>query len=158
VVPFFSSIYRYDNCNYLTRGEDTVMGLNLKLADRIKAIDIDVKIRHDTYGHFPEIPDIYSDVSIRDRIYFASVGWIGRNPFMHWVTGADVEAMYLKQFKNMRLIESDFAHHLGDERFANLSEAIEISYDRLEEMIVQYETFVMNWDRIITRLERRGVY
>ena len=121
VVPFFSSVYKHDGKFYLTRGEDTVLGLGVYRKEGIYAVDIDLRIVHDTYGHFPKVPDIYSEKSVKDRLYYASVGWIGRNPFMYWINGVDPYQMYLLQKKTMKRIEKEFSYNICDERFERLS-------------------------------------
>lgn len=158
IVPFFSSMYRFDGKDYLTRGEDTVLGQALKKTPGIEAVDIDLKIRHDTYGDYPKIPDIYNDQAVRDRFFMASIGWIGRNPFMYWVVGDDVEQHYQRQYRLMQAVEKEMADHLSDWRFEWLSRAIKVSYGRLNVMIHQYTHFIENWGQIVKTLERRGIY
>jgi hypothetical protein len=158
VVPFFSSIFRYDGQSYLTRGEDTVLGLAIKKCDGIMAMDIDLKIRHDTYGNFPQVPNIYEEQHVKDRFYYASIGWIGRNPFMYWVTGGNVNQHYQEQLIAMRKTEKAISYHLDDWRFEGMSQVIKLSYCRLNCMINQYNHFIENWGKIVNILIRRGVY
>ena len=53
----------------------------------IKFLDIQTPIFHDTYGDYPKIPDLQNNSSVRDRLYYACTGWIGRNVFFRWKTG-----------------------------------------------------------------------
>jgi hypothetical protein len=88
--PFFSTVYNVNGEYVLSRGEDTLLGIKLKKSDK-KCIDIDTKIFHNTFGNYPEIPDIKRDDSIRDRFYYTCLGWIGRNPFLNWLKREDLE-------------------------------------------------------------------
>ena len=84
--PFFSPYYFYNKTPLLARGEDTLVGLAASRS-QIKCLDIQTPIFHDTYGDYPKIPDLKNDSSVRDRLYYACTGWIGRNVFLRWKTG-----------------------------------------------------------------------
>lgn len=84
--PFFSPYYFYNKTPLLARGEDTLMGLAASRS-QIKCLDIQTPIFHDTYGDYPKIPNLKNDSSVRDRLYYACTGWIGRNVFLRWKTG-----------------------------------------------------------------------
>jgi hypothetical protein len=58
--PFFSTVYNVNGDYVLSRGEDTLLGIKLKKSDK-KCIDIDTKIFHNTFGNYPEVPDIKKD-------------------------------------------------------------------------------------------------
>ncbi len=36
---------------------------------------------------YPKVPDLRNDSRVRDRLYYACTGWIGRNVFFRWKTG-----------------------------------------------------------------------
>mgnify|MGYP006290989025 CR=1 FL=1 len=90
IEPFFSTVYNVKGENFLTRGEDTLLGIKFKNSHK-KCIDIDTKIFHDTFGNYPKVPDIKKNKSIRDRFFYTCLGWIGRNPFLNWLKGEDVK-------------------------------------------------------------------
>ena len=153
--PFFSTVYNVDSENVLSRGEDTILGIRLKKSDK-KCIDIDTKIFHNTFGNYPEIPDIKRDDSIRDRFYYTCLGWIGRNPFLNWLKGEDVEEVKNRQKKNIIIGSKAVASYLNDERFLILPEALEISYHNLERVISEYKNTLRAWNDFIKKLERWG--
>ncbi|HZK11699.1 MAG TPA: hypothetical protein VFD10_05035, partial [Atribacterota bacterium] len=114
--PFFSTVYNVNGENVLSRGEDTLLGVKLKKSDK-KCIDIDTKIFHNTFGNYPEVPDIKKDKSIKDRMYYTCLGWIGRNPFLNWLKGEDVEEVKNQQKKNIIVGSKAVASYLNDKRF-----------------------------------------
>lgn len=153
--PFFSTVYNVNGENVLSRGEDTLLGIKLKKGDK-KCIDIDTKIFHNTFGNYPEVPDIKKDKSIKDRFYYTCLGWIGRNPFLNWLKGADIEEIKNRQRKNIIVGSKAIASYLNDERFLILPEALEISYHNLERVISEYKNTMRAWNDFIEKLEKWG--
>ncbi|MBU4562922.1 hypothetical protein KKB17_05895 [bacterium] len=153
--PFFSTVYNVNGENVLSRGEDTLLGIKLKKSDK-KCIDIDTKIFHNTFGNYPEVPDIKKDKSIKERFYYTCLGWIGRNPFLNWLKGKDVEEVKNKQKKNIIIGSKAAASYLKDERFLILPEALEISYRNLERVISEYKNTMRAWNDFIKKLDKWG--
>jgi hypothetical protein len=151
MLPFFSSVYEFDGQKYLTRGEDTLLGLELERSETLNCMDIDLKIFHNTYGHYPRVPDILTDKSIRDRFFYACMGWIGRNPFLNWLTKKDAQAIYEKQRQELEIGAQAVAAYLGDERFLELPKALDASYAHLDEMIVEYKKMAKSWTEFISK-------
>jgi len=151
--PFFSTVYNVNGENVLSRGEDTLLGIKLKKSDK-KCIDIDTKIFHNTFGNYPEIPDIKKYKSIKDRFYYTCLGWIGRNPFLNWLKGEDVKGVKNRQKKNIIIGSKAVASYLNDERFLILPEALEISYHNLGRVINEYKNTMMAWNDFIEKLEK----
>jgi len=151
--PFFSTVYNVDSENVLSRGEDTILGIKLKKSDK-KCIDIDTKIFHNTFGNYPEIPDIKRDDSIRDRFYYTCLGWIGRNPFLNWLKREDLEEVKNRQRENIIIGSKAVASYLNDERFLILPEALETSYRNLGRVINEYKNTMMAWNDFIEKLEK----
>jgi len=149
--PFFSTVYNVNGEIFLSRGEDTLLGIKLKKSKK-KYIDIDTKIFHNTLGNYPEIPNIKKDESIKDRFYYTCLGWIGRNPFLNWIKGKDVEEVKNKQKKNIIVGSKALASYLKDERFLILPEALEISYFNLERVISEYKYTVRAWNDFVEKL------
>ena len=151
--PFFSTVYDANGEHVLSRGEDTLLGIQLKKSDK-KCIDIDTKIFHNTFGNYPEIPDTRKDKSIKDRFYYTCLGWIGRNPFLNWLKGEDKEKVKNRQKKNIIIGSKAVASYLKDERFLFLPEALEISYHNLERVISEYKNTMRAWNDLIKKLEK----
>jgi hypothetical protein len=151
--PFFSTVYHVNGKNVLSRGEDTLLGIKLKKSDK-KCIDIDTKIFHNTFGNYPDVPDIKKDKSIKDRFYYTSLGWIGRNPFLNWLKGKDVEEVKNQQKENIIIGSKAVASYLKDERFLILPEALETSYHHLERVISEYKNTMRAWNDFIEKLEK----
>jgi len=153
--PFFSTVYNVNGDNVLSRGEDTLLGIKLKESEK-KCIDIDTKIFHNTFGNYPEVPDIKKDKSIKDRFYYTCLGWIGRNPFLNWLKGNDIEKVKNRQKKNIIIGSKAVASYLNDERFLILPKALEISYHNLERVINEYKDTMRAWNDFIKKLEKCG--
>ena len=153
--PFFSTVYNVNGDYILSRGEDTLLGIKLKKSDK-KCIDIDTKIFHNTFGNYPEVPDIKKDESIKDRFYYTCLGWIGRNPFLNWLKGEDVEEIKNRQKKNIIIGSKATASYLNDERFLILPKALKISYHNLERVISEYKDTMTAWNDFIEKLEKWG--
>ena len=153
--PFFSTVYNVNGDYILSRGEDTLLGIKLKKSDK-KCIDIDTKIFHNTFGNYPQVPDIKKDDSIKDRFYYTCLGWIGRNPFLNWLKGEDVEEMKNRQKKNIIIGSKATASYLNDERFLILPKALKISYHNLERVISEYKDTMTAWNDFIEKLEKWG--
>jgi len=151
--PFFSTVYNVNGENVLSRGEDTLLGVKLKKSDK-KCIDIDTKIFHNTFGNYPEVPDIKKEKSIKDRFYYTCLGWIGRNPFLNWLKGKDIEEIKNRQKKNIIIGSKAVASHLKDERFLILPEALETSYHDLERVISEYKNTMRAWNGFIKKLDK----
>jgi len=153
--PFFSTVYNVNGDYVFSRGEDTLLGIKLKKSDK-KCIDIDTKIFHNTFGNYPEVPDIKKDKSIKDRFYYTCLGWIGRNPFLNWLKGEDIEEVKNRQKKNIIIGSKAVSFYLNDERFLILPEALEISYHNLERVISEYKNTMRAWNDFIKKLEKWG--
>lgn len=153
--PFFSTVYGIGHEKVLARGEDTLLGLKLNKLNK-KCIDIDTKIFHNTYGNYPEIPDIKKDKSIKDRFYYACLGWIGRNPFLNWLMDRDIEKMKKIQLENIEIGSKAIADYLDDKRFLILPEALEVSYNRLNLVIDEYKTILKCWNEFVDKLWSNG--
>jgi len=151
LVPFFSTVYNVGGVNFLTRGEDTLLGIRFKNSKK-KCIDIDTKIFHDTFGNFPEVPDVKAEKKIKDRFFYACLGWIGRNPFLNWLKGEDIKEVKNKQKQNLVIGSKSVASYLGDKRFLILPEALEISYYNLKRVISEYKSTTKAWNSFLDKL------
>ena len=152
MVPFFSTIYEVEGGKYLTRGEDTVLAIQLKTQQDHIFYDIDMKIFHNTYSHFPTVPDILRDQHIKDRFFYACMGWIGRNPFLNDIRGLNPKSCY--ELEHHYLLEGAKAisQHLDDDRFNLLPKAHEIAYRQLDDMKAEFERFKTSWFEFIRRI------
>ncbi|MEA3424210.1 MAG: hypothetical protein U9Q80_10520 [Bacillota bacterium] len=151
ILPFFSSSYVVKGERYLTRGEDTLMGIEMSKIKNHRCMDIDTRIFHDTYSKYPLVPDILNDEDIKDRFFYACMGWIGRNPFLNWIHKRDIEKCRIEQRDALKTGAKAAADYLNDDRFLLLEEALEISYDRLDEVVDEYKKVVKSWREFIER-------
>ncbi len=152
IIPFFSTVYDVNGENFLTRGEDTLLGIKFKNCQK-KCIDIDTKIFHNTFGNYPKVPDIKKDKSIKDRFFYTCLGWIGRNPFLNWLKGVDVEEVKKLQKEKSVIGARALTSYLQDERFLILPAALEKSYNNLERVISEYKNTMQAWNKLIEKLE-----
>jgi hypothetical protein len=152
IVPFYSSAYYVEDEKYLTRGEDTVLALQISEEEKIDFLDIDLKIFHNTFSNFPEVPNIKNDKKIKDRFFYASMGWIGRNPFLNDLQGLDIECVYQNEHEHLKKGSKAIANYLQDPRFLILANAHEWAYDHLKVMKEEYQCFRKSWFEFIRRL------
>lgn len=154
IKPFFSTVYNVNGENFLTRGEDTLLGIKFKNCQK-KCIDIDTRIFHNTFGNYPKVPDIKKDKSIKDRFFYTCMGWIGRNPFLNWMKGIDVKEVRKWQKEKLVIGSRAIASYLRDDRFLILPGALEKSYHDLERVINEYNDTMKAWNNLIEKLEKR---
>ncbi|MBS3768582.1 MAG: hypothetical protein KGY75_10745, partial [Candidatus Cloacimonetes bacterium] len=117
----------------MSRGEDTLLGQ--VIADLGgEVIDINTKIFHDTFGNFPEVPDI-NNADIKRRFYYACLGWLGRNTFLNWYLkekGKISEEKYQKDIRELRkkLVRGSyaFAKAYNSPKFKDLPEAYSVAH------------------------------
>ncbi len=151
ILPFFSSVYIVKGNAYLTRGEDTLLGLEIdKIKDKF-FLDIDVKIFHDTFSDFPKPPNILTEESVKDRFFYACMGWIGRNPFLNWILNRDLDKYYTRTRKALVLGVPHISEYLNDERFLLLPEALDESYKNLSQVLIDYYELRNVWASFIQK-------
>jgi hypothetical protein len=149
--PFFSSTYSVNGERVLTRGEDTLLGLFAK-RNNARIVDIDLLIFHDTYKHFPTIPDIKTQQNVKDRLYYASLGWIGRNPFLNFVKEDNYLSKYKEQREYLKKYSKYVAEHLDDDRFLVMENAIDLAFDQLPKFVKQYENTREKFTLIVQKI------
>ena len=148
-LPFFSTAYRFDDAWWLTRGEDTLLGQSLVSNRKWKILDIDLRLFHDTFGNFPEVPELRSDESIRDRFYTTCLGWIGRNPILNALSGKDALAISNRQIECLERSTFAAAAYFGDDRFLKLPAAARAAYEQLPAALEAYESLRRLWPKAV---------
>lgn len=151
LLPFFSTVYEVNGTEYLSRGEDTLLGLDLNKGPQTKCIDIDTRIFHNTYGNYPIVPDILEDHNIKNRFFYACMGWIGRNPFLNYINGNDLEEVFENQYQNLLIGAPAAARYFKDERFLQLPDALVASYEQAERVIGEYHDLAKSWREFIKK-------
>lgn len=152
LMPFFSDSYEIDGRFVLSRGEDTLLGLSF-VNTEYACIDIDTKIFHNTFGNFPVRPDIQRESSIKDRFYFACLGWIGRNHFLNYILGRDVKDCYEYQREKLLKSSGKLGKYLQDSRFEILPLANDITFNRLPKVIERYEKTLLGFQSFINTMQ-----
>jgi hypothetical protein len=153
LYPFFSTYYEYKGERYLTRGEDTILQININDYENKRLVDIDLLIFHDTFGNFPEVPNIKTDKRINDRFYNACTGWIGRNPLLNWLNGEDHKEMFEFQYENLKKGCKNISDYTGDKRYLELPDMLKASYMQLDIYISRYEDFQKSWKEMVKKLQ-----
>ncbi len=158
LAPFYSTIYPFSGMTIKGRGEDTLLGQSI-VASKGRIIDVDLRIFHDTYEGFPDVPDVRKE-SIRNRFYWACLGWIGRNPFLTWYLD---QMGYLKtdwrsetslQRVGLEAGGEKAAEYLDDPRFKDLTAAFEASFAVLPDTITRYQRLMEGWGALLKALGR----
>ncbi|MDO4545646.1 MAG: hypothetical protein Q4C25_05765 [Bacillota bacterium] len=149
IPPFFSPYYFYEGRPFLARGEDTMMGL-AAAGGGLRCLDIDTHIFHNTFGSYPQVPDLASDPVVQERFYFACTGWIGRNVFQRWErghrdTGSD------HQTKSLAIGAKALYEYTGNRLFQSLPEIDAAAKAALPDMIGQYEEAKQSWSCFLER-------
>jgi len=153
LAPFYSTIYTFSNMTVKGRGEDTLLGQAIS-ASNGQIMDVDLRIFHHTYKGFPFVPDIRRK-SIRDRFYWACLGWIGRNPFLSWYLDhlgkleIDFRSETAMQRIGLEIGGEKAAMHLRDPRFKGLITAFEASFEGLPDVIDRYQRLMQGWQAFL---------
>jgi len=157
--PFYSTTYIFKNKLFLGRGEDTLFTKTINKS-RFRIIDIDLKIFHNTYENFPKKPSL-DDKNVKDRIYYASTGWLGRNHFLNWLytkTGQQTQKEWNKklkrEYKNLLIGSRELAFHLNEKRFLDLGDIFLSSYNQLDTMIEEYYKTIAAWNEVKRKLKK----
>ena len=147
--PFFSPYYFFDRTPLLARGEDTLLGL---AADQyhIKCVDIRTPIFHDTYGSYPAVPELLKGGAVRDRLYYACTGWIGRNVFSRWKTG-HTASEFAQRDQQLSAGAKALCRYTKDRRFLRLPEIQSAAESWLPDMIRQYQRSREAWTEFTER-------
>jgi hypothetical protein len=148
-LPFFSTAYNFEGTWWLTRGEDTLLGKSLAAGDKWKIVDIDLRLFHDTFDNFPEVPDLLSDEGIRDRFYTTCLGWIGRNPILNALDGKDAAAISNRQIECLARSVDAAAAYFGDDRFLKLPEAAKAALEQLPAALEAYKSLQQLWPKAV---------
>lgn len=158
LAPFYSTIYKYSGVAVKGRGEDTLLGQSIS-ASKGQIVDVDLRVFHDTYQGFPQVPDVRVD-SIRDRFYWACLGWIGRNPFLSWYLDqvgrlpSDWRTEMTLQRVGLEAGGEKAADYLGDSRFRELAAAFEASLAVLPDAIRRYQRLREGWQALLQAIGR----
>ncbi len=156
LAPFFSTVYEFGDQCIKGRGEDTLLGQALVLNER-QMVDVDLRIFHDTFDHFPTNPDIARE-DVQTRFYYACLGWIGRNPFLTWFlsTRRRNEAHFKQEMKrqadNLSIGAKRAARFFENPQFERLPEALKVSMASLPESIERYQRLTGGWEELINAL------
>ena len=158
LAPFYSTMYTVSGLTVKARGEDTLLGQAISSSNG-KVMDVDLLIFHNTYDGFPQVPDIRKK-SIRDRFYWACLGWIGRNPFLSWYLDqvghlqTDLRSETTLQRIGLEIGGEKTAAYLHDPRFNGLADAFEASYAGLPDAIERYQGLMQGWGELLRVIGR----
>ncbi len=158
--PYFSVTYMYKGKLVLGRGEDTLMGMEIPQR-KMKILDIDTKIFHNTFSNFPVKPSIHNP-EVQTRFYIACLGWLGRNSFLNWylqqtgkINYQEFKARKEKQKENLTIGSIKLASFLDNRRFAHLPLALDAAYIQLEGMIEEYRKINYAWKELKEKVTER---
>lgn len=152
--PFFSSHYTVKSEMFLSRGEDTLLGVAVAKSE-IPCIDICLNPLHDTYKNFPVEPNLRSDRDTQDRFYYAIAGWVGRNPFYNYLLRKDfLESKELQREHFVRGIVA-LAKYTLNIKFNTLIDNFDESWSSLDRYVSEYEKVVLAWETFIERVGMR---
>ena len=144
--PFFSSHYILDDELYLCRGEDTVLGYEIA-ALGTKCTDVGIYPLHDTYDHYPEVPDLLNDELVQTRFFFACTGWVGRNPFYNHILGKDLKATREFQREHLEKGLKALSNYTKNPRYLGVLKNFDVSWDNVDRYVNEFETVSDAWEK-----------
>ena len=145
--PFFSSQYIVGGEMFLCRGEDTVLGLEIAKSG-VTCTDICLNPLHDTYKNYPVEPNLRDDQNTQDRFYYACTGWVGRNPFLNFIRGADLKATREYQYVRLARGLKALKEYTANPRFLGVLKNFEVSWNSLGRYINEYERQLNAWEEL----------
>ncbi|MGM0438281.1 MAG: hypothetical protein ACQEQD_08405 [Bacillota bacterium] len=160
--PFYSTTFTFKNKLFLGRGEDTLITKTID-TKKLNVIDIDLKIFHNTYNDFPQKPSLKSK-AVKDRIYYASTGWLGRNPFINWLDtkmGKQSQNKWKekikREYESLLIGSRELTFHLNEKRFLDLGDIFLTSYYQLDKMVESYYKTINAWQEVKSKIKKRSV-
>ena len=154
--PFFSTYYTQDGETFLSRGEDTVLGMGIA-KNGIACTDVGLYPLHDTYKDYPAEPDLKNDKTVQERFYYACTGWVGRNPFLNYLQGSDIQATKEHQRESLERGLKALAKYTKNPKYNSVIRNFETSWDSLAQYINEYERLLEAWDEVIGKIMKQGV-
>ena len=148
--PFFSSYYTVGDELFLSRGEDTVLGLSIEKSGT-KCVDIGLNPLHDTFKNYPAEPDLCNDSATQERFYYACTGWVGRNPFLNYIRGADLETTREFQREQLERGLRALSGYTSNPRYYSIMRNFSESWDSLGRYISEYGHVLEAWEEFIER-------
>ena len=148
--PFFSSHYIMDGELFLCRGEDTVLGLEIARSGMV-CTDIGLNPLHDTYAGYPNEPDLRGDPMVQERFYYACTGWVGRNPFLNYLYGNDLQSVRESQREKLERGLRMLAAYTSNPRFNNVLRNFDVSWGSLERYVDKYSQVLEAWEEFRKR-------
>ena len=149
--PFFSSYYTLGGESFLSRGEDTILGM--EVAEKgLVCTDIGVNPLHDTYKNYPTEPDLLGDPSAQDRFYYACTGWVGRNPFLSYIRGDDLHKTRTMERECLERGLRALAEYTSNPRFFSILRNFDTSWDSLGRYISEYERIQDAWEEVRSKI------
>lgn len=143
---FYSTVLDFRGQRYLGRGEDTLLGLAIEKSQDWRAMDIDMRIFHNAFKDYPQVPDLVHSKTVRDRFFYASMGWIARNPLLDEINQRP-EA-WRERHKLLLETSPKLSEALDDPRFSVLPDAMLEAQKQLEREKRQLNTFMEAWEKL----------
>jgi hypothetical protein len=116
--------------------------------------DIGFNPLHDTYKGYPAEPDLQKDPAVQERFYYACTGWVGRNPFLNYMLGNDLQSTKELQRGSLERGLRALAGFTSNPRYNGVLRNFETSWDNLGRYISEYEQVMDAWREFIERNER----
>ena len=90
------------------------------------------------------------DSRVRDRLYYACTGWIGRNVFFRWKTG-HTPSEFTQRNRQLAAGAKALARYTNDRRFLYLPDIQSAAESWLPDMIGQYQKSKEAWNELTER-------
>jgi len=148
--PFFSSYFTAGGEIFLCRGEDTVLGRGIAKSGSV-CTDIGLYPLHDTYKDYPAEPNLRGDLKAQDRFYYACTGWVGRNPFLNYLSGNDLSSTREYQQERLGIGLKALVEYTANPKFYEVAGNFQASWNSLERYISEYRQLLEAWEEFTSK-------
>ncbi|MCL2391011.1 MAG: hypothetical protein FWC66_00210 [Oscillospiraceae bacterium] len=149
--PFFSTYYTCDGMLFLGRGEDTLIGVEIAKAG-VACVDIGLNPLHDTYKNFPKEPDLLGDPDVQERLYYACTGWVGRNPFLNYILGNDLNETRAYQRERLILGMAALSKYTSNPKFNSVIKNFDESWGSIGRYMNEHEALLEAWSEFTRKI------
>jgi hypothetical protein len=137
---------------FLCRGEDTVLGLAIE-SKGVTCTDIGLYPLHNTYDTYPLEPDLRKDPAVQQRFYYACTGWVGRNPFLNYLKGADLDSAKECRREQLERGLRALSEYTSNPKYRSVLRNFSASWSSLGRYINEYEQMLEAWDELRTKTD-----
>ena len=146
---FFSPYYFHNQSPLLAGGLDSLLDLT-KAQGSVQCVDIQTPVFRNTYGDYPQKPEMKFEAHVRDIFFSICTGWIGQNVFSHRADSLSSDEAALRKRMLTNASKSLFRYS-ADRRFLRLPEIQGTAEPWLPNMENQHRKAAEAWDELLDK-------